>query len=86
MRQPTTGNPGKGAEDDWRTQMTIPVWPTYGKIVKVSRNKAYESVRMGDVESIKICGSIRVLVLPLLRKLEGKAAQEAAQQDKKMDA
>jgi hypothetical protein len=76
----TTGNQNPKKEpDDWRKDLTIPVWPTYGKIVKLSRNKAYESVRVGDVESIKVCGSIRVLVQPLLRKLEGKAAQEPAQ-------
>jgi hypothetical protein len=70
MTQPTTGNPGKEAEDDWRTHMTIPVWPTYGRIVKVSRNKAYQSVRDGEVDSIKVGGSIRVLVRPLIRKLK----------------
>ena len=66
MTQRATEDPSKEA-DDWRKELTIPVWPTYGKIVKVSRNKAYQSVRAGEVESIKVGGCIRVLVPPLLR-------------------
>jgi hypothetical protein len=52
----------------WRERMTITV-PEYAQIVGVGRNTAYESVRAGEVATIKVRGRILVCVLPLLRKL-----------------
>jgi hypothetical protein len=57
----------------WRERMTITV-PEYAQIVGVGRNTAYESVRAGEVATIKVRGRILVCVPPLLRKL-GMAAE-----------
>ena len=54
--------------EGWRTRSTVTV-SEYGKIMRVSRNKAYESVRAGEIATVKIGGSIRVCVAPLLKKL-----------------
>jgi excisionase family DNA binding protein len=54
----------------WRNRMTITV-PEYAKIVGVGRNTAYESVRAGEVASIKVRGRVLVCMPALLRKLEG---------------
>jgi len=53
----------------WRQRMTITV-PEYAQLVGVGRNTAYESVRAGEVATIKVRGRILVCVPPLLRKLE----------------
>jgi excisionase family DNA binding protein len=52
----------------WRDRMTITV-PEYAQIVGVGRNTAYESVRSGEVASIRVRGRVLVCVAPLLRKL-----------------
>jgi hypothetical protein len=58
---------------DWRERATISV-QEYRELMGVGRNTAYESVRAGEVATIKARGCIRVCVPPLLRKLEGAAA------------
>jgi hypothetical protein len=56
----------------WRGRSTITV-PEYAKIVGVGRNTAYDSVKAGEVDVIKVRGRILVCVPALLRKLEGRA-------------
>jgi hypothetical protein len=41
----------------------------YGKVVRASRNSAYEAVRRGDVEAIRVGRLVRVLTAPLKAKL-----------------
>jgi hypothetical protein len=59
--------------DDWKNDMTITV-EEFAKIVNIGKVAAYECVRRGDVDSIRLGNSIRVCVQPLLRKLEGRTA------------
>jgi hypothetical protein len=59
--------------DDWKKDMTITV-EKFAEIVRVGRNTAYESVRRGEVETIRVGNCIRVCVPPLLRKLHGQTA------------
>jgi hypothetical protein len=39
------------------------------RLLGIGRNTAYNAIRRGDVESIRIDGAIRVLSAPLRRKL-----------------
>ncbi len=41
----------------------------YGRVVGVARNTAYQAVRRGDVQTVRVSGRLRVLVKPLLRQL-----------------
>ena len=47
---------------------TISVWPEYATFANRGRAQAFEDVREGRVESIRLGRSIRVLVPPLLRQ------------------
>jgi hypothetical protein len=67
----STGLNNTDEPEGWRTRSTVTV-SEYGKIMRVSRNKAYESVRAGEVATVKIGGCIRVCVPALLRQLEGR--------------
>jgi len=67
----TTGKLSK--EGDWREQMTITV-DELAKILNVGRAAAYECVRKGEVDVIRIGASIRVCVAPLLKKLGAEKA------------
>jgi len=58
--------PTEGSSD-WRNRMTISV-QEFAKIVGVGRNTAYQSVRAGEVATIRVGGAIRVCVSPLLKK------------------
>jgi hypothetical protein len=64
---------------DWRERLTITVGE-YAQIVGVGRNTAYDSVRAGEVATIKVRGRVLVCVAPLLRKLgiSGDSGSEAA--------
>jgi hypothetical protein len=43
--------------------------PEYGRIVNISRNGAYESVRRGEVDVMRVGNVIRVLTVPLRKRL-----------------
>lgn len=47
---------------------TISVWPEYATFANRGRVQAFEDVREGRIESIRLGRSIRVLVPPLLRQ------------------
>ena len=51
------------------TQLTVPVWPHTGKAFHLSRNKAYEAAKRGDIPTIKIGGAIRVPTAALRKML-----------------
>ena len=68
---PTRGDPKMRrttAAKPWTERMTVTV-PEYGEIVGCSRTTAYESVRAGDVPTIKVGGRTYVPVPALKRKL-----------------
>jgi excisionase family DNA binding protein len=60
----------------WRDRATITV-PEYAAILGIGRNTAYEAVRAGEVEVIRVRGRILVCVPALLRRLGGETRGEA---------
>jgi hypothetical protein len=61
---------------DLQENPTVPIWPHYAKIMRISRGTAFEAVKNGDVEVLRVGRLIRVISAPLRRQLglDGKAA------------
>jgi excisionase family DNA binding protein len=56
--------------DDIRQKPTVPVWPHLANLLGISRGAAYQAVRNGEVESIRVGRSIRVVTAPLRQRLQ----------------
>ena len=59
------------------TELTVPVWPTAGKALGLSRNSTYEAVKRGDIPSLRIGCAIRVPTAAL-RQMLGLEPKSAA--------
>jgi hypothetical protein len=68
---------GHGTAPDWGRRATITV-PEYAAIIGVGRNTAYEAVRAGEVDVIRVRGRILVCVPALVRRLGGQPRPESA--------
>jgi len=58
----------KTAAKPWTERMTMTI-PEYGEVIGCSRATAYESVRAGEVVTIRVRGRTYVVVPALKRKL-----------------
>jgi hypothetical protein len=59
----------KDIMEEVRTLPTVPVWPHAAKVLGISRGAAYDATRTGDIGTIRIGRSIRVLTAPLRQRL-----------------
>jgi excisionase family DNA binding protein len=55
---------------DWRNKDTITV-PEFAKVMGVCLSTAYDAVRAGEVDVVKVRSKILVCVPPLRRKIDG---------------
>jgi hypothetical protein len=60
-----------------RTQLTVPVWPTTGRVLGLGKNATYDAVKRGDIPTIRIGSRIVVPTAPL-KKLLGLETGAAA--------
>ena len=60
-----------------RQDLTVPVWPTAGRALGLSRNSAYEAVKRGEIPSLRIGSAIRVPTAAL-RQMLGLEPKSAA--------
>jgi hypothetical protein len=57
------------AMQEIRTKPTVPIWPTVGVVLELSRGAAYDAAHRGDFETVRIGKLIKVVTAPLRRKL-----------------
>jgi hypothetical protein len=55
---------------DIMTKLTVPLWPTAGKALGLSRSSTYEGARNGEIETIEI-GRRKPVPTAFLRKKLG---------------
>ena len=57
-------------------ELTVPVWPTAGAALGLSRGPTYEAIRRGDIPSIRVGRAIRVptAALRVMLQIEPKNA------------
>jgi len=54
---------------DVKTKAVVPVWPHAGVVYGLSRGGAYEAVRRGEIETIRMGRVIRAITAPMRKKL-----------------
>jgi hypothetical protein len=55
--------------EDIRTKPVVPVWPHIGVLFDAPKNGAYDAIRRGEFEVIRIGKRIKVITAPLRKKL-----------------
>lgn len=52
-----------------RTDLTVPLWPHVGCVLKMSKNTVYEGARSGEIPSIRVGRNVRVPTAALRKML-----------------
>jgi hypothetical protein len=63
---------------EWRQRSTISI-PEYAKIVGIGKNTAYQAARAGEIAIIQLRGRKLVPVQWVLRQLDGRSQEVAAE-------
>jgi excisionase family DNA binding protein len=61
--------------DDIRGLATIPLWPTAGELLGLSRNGTYQAAARGEIETLRFGARYRVPVAPFLTLIGAGSAQ-----------
>ncbi len=59
---------------DIKTKPVVPVWPTVGLVLGLSRGATYDALKRGEIETVKYGRLHKAVTAPLRRKLGIEAA------------